>query len=82
MTTEIARVLAGISCFLQFLTSLLFTLVQITFAFWLSPQMTLAVIVCAVLLSLFSRRFIRKAKNWAAAAPSSAKHTLPVSPTS
>ncbi|WP_342564322.1 ABC transporter ATP-binding protein [Paenibacillus sp. FSL R7-0345] len=63
MTTEIARVLAGISCFLQFLTSLLFTLVQITFAFWLSPQMTLAVIVCAVLLSLFSRRFIRKAKK-------------------
>lgn len=63
MTTEIARVLAGISCFLQFLTSLLFTLVQIAFAFWLSPQMTLAVLVCAVLLSLFSRRFIRKAKK-------------------
>ncbi len=63
MTTEMARVLAGISCFLQFLTSLLFTLVQIAFAFWLSPKMTLAVLVCAVLLSLFSRRFIRKAKK-------------------
>ncbi|OKP92771.1 ABC transporter ATP-binding protein [Paenibacillus sp. P32E] len=63
MTTELARVLAGISAFLQFLTSLLFTLVQIGFAFWLSPQMTLAVLVCAVLLSLFSRRFIRKAKR-------------------
>ncbi|OKP74635.1 multidrug ABC transporter [Paenibacillus sp. P3E] len=63
MTTELARVLAGISAFLQFLTSLLFTLVQIGFAFWLSPQMTLAVLVCAILLSLFSRRFIRKAKR-------------------
>lgn len=63
MTTEMARVLAGISCFLQFLTSMLFTLVQIAFAFWLSPKMTLAVLVCAVLLSLFSRRFIRKAKK-------------------
>ncbi|CQR52745.1 ABC transporter ATP-binding protein [Paenibacillus riograndensis] len=63
MTTELARVLAGISSFLQFLTSLLFTLVQIGFAFWLSPQMTLAVLVCAVLLSVFSRRFIRKAKR-------------------
>lgn len=63
MTTELARVLAGISCFLQFLTSLLFTLVQIGFAFWLSPKMTLSVLVCAVLLSLFSRRFIRKAKR-------------------
>lgn len=63
MTTELARVLAGISCFLQFLTSLLFTLVQIGFAFWLSPKMTLSVLVCAVLLSLFSRRFIRKAKK-------------------
>lgn len=63
MTTEMARVLAGISCFLQFLTSLLFTLVQIAFAFWLSPKLTLAVLVCAVLLSVFSRRFIRKAKK-------------------
>ncbi|WP_019913502.1 ABC transporter ATP-binding protein [Paenibacillus sp. HW567] len=63
MTTEIARVLAGISAFLQFLTSLLFTLVQIGFAFWLSPTMTLSVLLCAVLLSVFSRRFIRKAKK-------------------
>lgn len=63
MTTELARVLAGISAFLQFLTSLLFTLVQIGFAFWLSPKMTIAVLICAVLLSLFSRRFIRKAKK-------------------
>lgn len=63
MTTELARVLAGISGFLQFLTSLLFTLVQIAFAFWLSPKMTLAVLVCAALLSIFSRRFIRKAKR-------------------
>lgn len=63
MTTEVARVLAGISGFLQFLTSLLFTLVQIGFAFWLSPKMTLAVLVCAAVLSLFSRRFIRKAKK-------------------
>ncbi|KAI7262501.1 hypothetical protein KC345_g9421 [Hortaea werneckii] len=63
MTTEVARVLAGISGFLQFLTSLLFTLVQIGFAFWLSPKMTLAVLVCAAVLSIFSRRFIRKAKK-------------------
>lgn len=63
MTTELARVLAGISCFLQLITSLLFTLVQIGFAFWLSPKMTLSVLVCAVMLSLFSRRFIRKAKK-------------------
>lgn len=63
MTTEVARVLAGISCFLQFLTSLLFTLVQIGFAFWLSPKMTLAVLVCAAVLSVFSRRFIRKARK-------------------
>lgn len=63
MTTELARVLAGISSFLQFITSLLFTLVQIGFAFWLSPKMTLSVLVCAVLLSVFSRRFIRKARK-------------------
>lgn len=63
MTTEMGRVLAGISCFLQFMTSLLFTLVQIAFAFWLSPELTLAVLVCAGLLSIFSRRFIRKAKK-------------------
>ncbi|WP_151736840.1 ABC transporter ATP-binding protein [Paenibacillus tengchongensis] len=63
MTTETARVMAGISCFLQFISSLLFTVVQIAFAFWLSPKMTLVVLVCAGLLSFFSRRFIHKAKK-------------------
>ncbi|KGE19324.1 ABC transporter ATP-binding protein [Paenibacillus wynnii] len=63
MTTESARVVSGISSFLQFITSLLFTLVQIGFAFWLSPQLTLVVLGCGLALSLFSRRFIRSAKK-------------------
>lgn len=63
MTTESARVVSGINSFLQFITSLLFTLVQIGFAFWLSPQLTLVVLGCGLALSLFSRRFIRSAKK-------------------
>jgi len=63
MTSESARVISGINYFLQFISSLLFTLVQIGFAFWLSPQMTLVVLGCGLALSLFSRKFIRSAKK-------------------
>ncbi|WP_410513566.1 ABC transporter ATP-binding protein [Paenibacillus sp. BR2-3] len=63
MTLESARVISGINYFLQFITSLLFTLVQIGFAFWLSPQMTLVVLGCGLALSVFSRGFIRSAKK-------------------
>ncbi|WP_410984304.1 ABC transporter ATP-binding protein [Bacillus cereus] len=63
LTTELGRVSAGTNLFLQLLTSLIFTFIQIGFAFWLSADITLFVLCCGVVLAFFSRRFIKKSKR-------------------
>jgi ABC-type multidrug transport system fused ATPase/permease subunit len=60
MTTEISRVSAGTNLFLQFIAALIFTLIQIGVAFWLSPMMTISVLLFGSALILFSRKFIKK----------------------
>lgn len=60
MTTELSRVAGGTNMFLQFITSLVFTFIQIVLAFWLSTQMTIAVLVFGLALVFFSRTFVRK----------------------
>jgi ABC-type multidrug transport system fused ATPase/permease subunit len=62
LTTEIGRVTGGIKLFLQLVTSLIFTSIQIGIAFWLSYQMTLFVLVFGFILAFFSRKFIKKSK--------------------
>ncbi len=61
-TTEINRVTAGINLFLQLISSLLFTAIQVGIAFWLSPKMTLFVMICGLGLSLLAHRFIKNSK--------------------
>jgi len=63
LTTELARVMGGINLFLTFITSLLFTLVQIVAAFWISPGMTLLILCFGALLALLSRQYIRKSRE-------------------
>lgn len=63
MTTELGRVSAGTNLFLQLLTSLMFTFIQIGFAFWLAADITIFVLCCAVVLAFLSRRFIKKSKR-------------------
>ncbi|WP_028611927.1 ABC transporter ATP-binding protein [Paenibacillus harenae] len=63
LTIELARVLSAINQFLQLVTSLIFTLIQIGIAFWLSPSLTLFVLGCGIILGLFSRTFIKNAKQ-------------------
>ena len=63
MTTELSRVAGGTNMFLQFITSLVFTFIQICLAFWLSAQMTIAVLVFGLALIFFSRTFIRKSNT-------------------
>lgn len=62
LTIELARVMGGINLFLTFITSLLFTIIQIGLAFWLSPGMTAIVLCCGGVLALLSRGYIRKSK--------------------
>lgn len=59
-TSEFSRVSGGINQILQFISSLLFTLVQISLAFVLSPNITLFVLASGVILAIFSRKFIKR----------------------
>lgn len=62
MTSEIFRVSGGINIFLQFLSSLIFTLIQISIAFWLSFKMTSFIIVFGVILLFLSKSFLKKSE--------------------
>jgi ABC-type multidrug transport system fused ATPase/permease subunit len=62
MTMELARVAGGINQFLLFLTSLIFSFIQISIAIWLSIKLTLFVLLSGLILAFFSRRFIKQSK--------------------
>lgn len=62
LTDELGRLSAGTAVFLQLATSLMFTIVQILIAFWISPIITIFVVLCGLFLGLSSRIFIKKSK--------------------
>jgi ABC-type multidrug transport system fused ATPase/permease subunit len=62
MTGELGQVTGGIQLFLQMLSSVIFTLIQLAFAFWLSIKMTSLVVLCGFVLLLCSRTFIYRSK--------------------
>ncbi|MDQ6421405.1 ABC transporter ATP-binding protein [Paenibacillus sp. LHD-117] len=61
MVNELGRVSYGTSLFLQMVTGIIFTVIQIGLAFWLSPLLTAVVLASGGMLALFSRRFVKKA---------------------
>jgi len=63
MTSELARVSQGVYMVLSLGTTLLFTVIQIGVAFWLSVPLTVSILVCGLLLALFSRRFLKKSRR-------------------
>ncbi|MFC5653754.1 ABC transporter ATP-binding protein [Paenibacillus solisilvae] len=63
MTNELARASYGIYQALRMLTTILFTLVQIGFALYLSAPLTACVLVCGLALAVFSRTFIHKSRT-------------------
>jgi ATP-binding cassette subfamily C protein len=60
MTAEIARASAGTHSFLQFIASLIFTVIQIGIAFWLSPVITIFVLLSGLILLFFNRKFLKR----------------------
>ncbi|MCR2802523.1 ABC transporter ATP-binding protein [Paenibacillus soyae] len=76
LTIELARVLGAVNTFLQLVASVIFTLIQIGIAFWLSPLLTLFVLACGAALALVSRRFIRSAKQLGSQTSQHAQHYL------
>ncbi|CAI6036561.1 ABC transporter ATP-binding protein [Cohnella sp. JJ-181] len=63
LTGELARVNGGIALSLQLLASVIFTVIQVCLALWLSPLITLLVLLCGAALAFFMRRSLRKAKS-------------------
>ncbi|MBT2679838.1 ABC transporter ATP-binding protein [Bacillus sp. ISL-35] len=62
ITAELGRVSAGTNMFLQLITAIVFTLIQIGFAFLLSPKITIFVLLSGLILSIFSRGFIKRSR--------------------
>ncbi|MCH6266019.1 ABC transporter ATP-binding protein [Neobacillus citreus] len=60
LTTEIARSSLGVLSFLQFLSSLIFSLFQIGLALFLSPVITIFVLLCGSILLVFNRKFLKR----------------------
>lgn len=63
MTTEILKVSNGISLSLNFVASLIFTIIQVFFAFCLSPYMTISVLIFGFGMIFVSKKFIMKSSN-------------------
>ncbi|MDD9266533.1 ABC transporter ATP-binding protein [Paenibacillus sp. GCM10023248] len=63
LTGELGNVTTGSYVFLQFLTSIIFTLIQVGIALWLSVKLTIFVICCGLVISFFSRTFIKRANK-------------------
>ncbi|OME70149.1 ABC transporter ATP-binding protein [Paenibacillus peoriae] len=63
MTTELARVSQGTNLLLQLTTAVMFTMIQIALAFWLSPSLTGLVFLSGLGLFVVFRRSIRNAKQ-------------------
>src|SRR5690625_1617469 len=60
MTGEIARAGSGTYSFLEFMSAFIFTLIQISLAFWLSPSITTFVILFGVVLIYINRKFLKR----------------------
>ncbi|WHT48239.1 ABC transporter ATP-binding protein [Sporosarcina thermotolerans] len=63
MTNEMYNVSAGIYLFLQFMSSIILTFIQIAIAFYLSVKMTSFILFFGLILILFSKKFIRKSHS-------------------
>lgn len=60
LLSEVTRTSGGIHAFLQFMASLIFTVIQIALAFWLSPNITIFVLISGVFIVFLNRKFLKK----------------------
>ncbi|MGG3564189.1 ABC transporter ATP-binding protein [Neobacillus rhizosphaerae] len=62
ITTEVSRVIVGTSTFMQLLSTLLFTFIQICIALWLSGKITIFVLLSGIFIMIFAKKFLKEAK--------------------
>lgn len=76
LTSEIGRVNGGINLSLQLLASVIFTVIQIALAFWLSPSITACILVCGLAITYAAKKFVGRAKSLGAKSTESARAYL------
>lgn len=62
LTNALGRVNSGISQLLNLISAIIHTIIQIGIAFVLSPQITVFVLTCGFIISIFTRRYITKSQ--------------------
>ncbi|WP_245946920.1 ABC transporter ATP-binding protein [Paenibacillus cellulosilyticus] len=62
-TSELPRVNYGVYQSLNLFATFLFTIVQVGIAWMLSPSLTGGVLLCGILLALYSRTFVKKSRR-------------------
>lgn len=60
LLTEIAKTSGGTQAFLQFMSALIFTVIQIGVALWLSVEITTFVLVSGAFVVFLNRKFLKK----------------------
>lgn len=63
LTQELARVMHGSHLVLQLIASTVFTAIQVGIAFWFAAEITGFVLLCGILLAVFSQKYIKRAKE-------------------
>ncbi|UJF34308.1 ABC transporter ATP-binding protein [Paenibacillus hexagrammi] len=63
LTTELARVGQGTNFVLQLAASVIFTFIQIGFAFLLSAKLTVLILICGLAIFVFMRKNVKRAKT-------------------
>jgi ABC-type multidrug transport system fused ATPase/permease subunit len=63
LTKDINRVGMGLKMCMLMLTNLIFTIIQIGIAFWLSAQISSLILICGLALAFFSWKFVKQAKT-------------------
>lgn len=63
LTSELARVSQATYLFLQLSASLVFTVIQLGFAFWLSAKLTAVVLISGMVIAFIMRKNVRRAKS-------------------
>lgn len=76
LTKDIHHVEMGLKIFIQLITNIIFTCIQIGIAFWLSAEISLLVLICGVGLAFFSWKFIKRARELGNGATQSSREYL------
>jgi ABC-type multidrug transport system fused ATPase/permease subunit len=63
LTEDFGRVSVGVTITLQFLAAVVFTIIQLGLAFYLSPELTAMIIACGAALAFYSRKHVKRSKS-------------------